>query len=288
MAMLTEDDHRFFRENGYLRVPRVVEPENCRAVVDLIYRFLGFSPDHPEAWYQPPLSKGGMLEVYQQPEMWENRQHPRMHALFAEIYGTERLHVSFDRVNFNPPVHPDHPEYDHPGMLHWDIDPATAHEAPFRVQGVLYLDDTPAERGGFCCVPGHHELVARWAATGETIPGQPAPGGRSPANRAEVQAVPVVGDAGDMVIWDTRLLHGNGRNVSGKPRLAQYITMWPAVDDPKEIAERVRCWRERAAWDAFWVLGDPRHWERDHDRTAELTQLGRRLLGAEPWPEPVG
>jgi len=287
MAILTDDDRRFFRENGYLRVRGVVPPENCRAVIDLIYRFLGFDPDNPSDWYRLPLQRGGMLEMYQQPEMWDNRQHPRMHALFSEIYGTERLQVSFDRVNFNPPVHPDHPEYDHPGMLHWDIDPATAPVAPFRVQGVLYLDHTPVERGGFCCVPGHHELITRWAATGETVPGIPRPGGRSPADRSEIEAVPVVGDAGDMVIWDTRLLHGNGRNVSDKPRLAQYITMWPAVDDAVAIAERVRCWRERDAWDAEWVLGDPRHWERDHGRTATLTELGRRLLGAESWPEGI-
>jgi len=287
MAILTDDDHRFFRENGYLRVRGVVPPENCRAVIDLIYRFLGFDPDNPDDWYRPPLSRGGMLEVYQQPEMWENRQHPRMHQLFAEIYGTRRLHVSFDRVNFNPPVHSDHPEFDHPGMLHWDIDPATAHVAPFRVQGVLFLDHTPAERGGFCCVPGHHKHIARWAATGEDVPGKPNPGGRVPADRTCLDVVAVEGDPGDMVVWDTRLLHGNGRNVSDRPRLAQYITMWPEVNNPELIAERARCWRERAAWDAEWVLGDPRNWERDHGITAELTPLGRRLLGVDPWPDDI-
>ena len=280
---LPDLDH--LARHGWVRVPRVVPPENCRAVIDMLHECLGFDPNDPDDWYRPPLTRGGMMEVYQHQSLWDNRQHPAVHAVFAAIHGTERLHVSFDRANFNPPARADHPELDHPGMIHWDIDPATAHEAPFRVQGVLYLDETPAERGGFRCAPGHHKVIERWAATGERVPGAPRPGGRTPADPTEVDIVPIVGGTGDLVIWDTRLLHGNGRNVSDRPRLAQYITMWPESKDPDVLAERVRCWRDRTPPDADWALGDPRHWEERNAATATLTPLGRRLLGADPWPD---
>ena len=277
-------DREFFDTNGYVVVKNVVPKALCEAVIAAEYAFLGFSPENPEGWYQEPLRRGGMLELYQHQALWNTRQHPSVHSVFAELYGNEKLWVSVDRVNFNPPVHPAHPDYDHPGMIHWDIDPMEAHTAPLRVQGVLYLSDTPVARGGFCCVPGHHKLIERWAATREPVPGAPEEGKRSPKDKNEIEVVPIAAETGDLVIWSTRLLHGNGRNLSDQPRLAQYITMYPErYDDPKEREDRVYRWRERLNPDAFWAPGDPRRWEHEHGTTATLTELGEKLLGLVRW-----
>ena len=37
----------------------------------------------------------------------------------------------------------------------------------------------------------------------------------------------IPGKAGDFLIWNVALLHGNGKNVANQPRLAQYISMTP-------------------------------------------------------------
>ena len=277
-------DREFFETNGYVVVKNVVPQALCNAVIAAEYAFLGFDPKNPEGWYQLPLTRGGMIEMYQHQALWDTRMHPNVHAMYSEIYGNEKLWVSIDRANFNPPVHPDHPEYDHPGMIHWDIDPMEAHTAPFRVQGVLYLSDTPVERGGFCCVPGHHKLIERWAATREQVPGAPEEGKRGPRDKSEIKVEAIPAEAGDFVIWNTRLLHGNGRNLSDQPRLAQYITMYPErYADEKERQSRVTRWRERKNPDAVWAPGDPRGWEQEFGTTAELTELGKKLLGLEPW-----
>ena len=34
-----------------------------------------------------------------------------------------------------------------------------------RIQGVLYLEDTSADGGGFCCVPGFHKEFEAWVAS---------------------------------------------------------------------------------------------------------------------------
>ena len=209
MNVLTEDDRAFFEREGYVAVKGVVPAETCDAVVSMLYEYLGFDPKNPDDWYRAPLKKGGMLEIYQHQALWDVRQSQGVHRAFSEIYGTEKLWVSLDRANFNPPARAEFPDYDHQGMLHWDIDPLAAGKEPLRVQGVVYLDDTPEGRGGFCCVPGHHKLVSRWATTGESIPGAPAPGKRWPADKSEVEVVPIAGEKGDLVIWDVRLLHGN-------------------------------------------------------------------------------
>ena len=281
MRILTEDDLRFFDENGYIVVSGAVPPENCEATIDAIFEFLGMDPNAPEDWYRLPLTPGGMIEMYQNPAMWNNRQHPKIHAVFADLFDNEKLWVSFDRVNLKPPMHPAHPDYDHKGFMHWDADITTANTQGFGVQGVLYLADTTPEMGGFQCAPGHHKIVKAWAAE--------CP--RQKGDRPDMTAVPVVpipGTAGDLVIWNRLLYHGNGHNRSNRPRLAQYITMSPAPaqdgpDSAARRADRIHRWMNRLHPDAPWAPGDPRGYEQQYGTTAALTPLGRKLLGLDLW-----
>ncbi len=291
-AVLTEEDLTFFEKNGYVTVPDAVPPANRQAVIDAIFDFLGFDPNDPGDWYREPHRHGGMVEMYQTQALWDNRQHPRIYQAMRDIYTrfgerpaseAHKLWVSMDRANLKPPSHPDHPEYNHPGFTHWDMDVWSGPQ-PFAVQGVLCLTDTTPEMGGFRCVPGFiGEPLEKWIADS---PGERR-GKRSidhswlPAG-FEVTQIPA--KAGDFIIWDRRLAHGNGLNTSDKPRLAQYITMRPArEDDEKAREDRVMRWRERLppAGDPF--PGDPRKKEQLEGKTAELTPLGRCLLGADRW-----
>ncbi|MCC6445152.1 MAG: phytanoyl-CoA dioxygenase family protein [Armatimonadetes bacterium] len=287
MPLLTPEDHAFFRENGYLVVHEAVPPENLQAVIDALWWFLGMPPDSPEAWYREPLPPGGMVEMYQHQAMWDNRQHPRMHRIFADLLETEKLWASIDRISLKPSRHPDHPEYDHKGFMHWDVD-FSQPPVPFWVQGVLYLSDTDVDQGGFQCIPGIHTEMEEWLKT----PPQNRPSARSMIEGR--QAVPIPGNAGDLVIWDRLLAHGNGHNVSDRPRLAQYVSMYPprleadwyAGDAPEEAhtsprEARIRCWQERTAPPGF--PGDPRGFEQKYGQTARLTPLGRKLLGLDLW-----
>jgi hypothetical protein len=280
MSIFTPRDLDFFRENGYVILHDAVPPQNLQAVVDVIFEFLGMDPNDPEDWYRPPHRPNGMVEIYQHQALWDNRQHPRVHQAFAEIYGTEALWVSEDRACMKPPRHPAHPEYDHKGFIHWDVDTGKL-PLPFRVQGVLALTDTDEDMGGFQCVPGFHRDLDKWIAK------QPAD--RNPfvpdlnALPPGMKVTPIPMKAGDLLIWDTLLAHGNGHNVSGKPRLAQYITMFPVGDEEQRQA-RIERWRNRLKPPNDRAFpGDPRRLEELHGKTAELTPLGRRLLGLDRW-----
>jgi ectoine hydroxylase-related dioxygenase (phytanoyl-CoA dioxygenase family) len=280
MAILTPEDHLFFEENGYLVVRSVVPKENCEAVIAATFAHLGMDRNNPADWYREPLSPGGMVELYHQQSLWDNRQHPRMHQVFAELIGTEKLWVTMDRVSFKPPRHPDHPEYDHRGFTHWDVDTSKL-PVPYWTQGVLYLTDTDADQGGFQCIPGFHRDLEAW------IKAQPPD--RNPRvpdlNRLPpgMRLTPIPGRAGDLVIWDRLLAHGNGHNVSDKPRFAQYIAMRPAEGHEDTVEERLAAWRERHPMNRSYFYGDPRRLEEDYGRTAELTPLGRKLLGLDSW-----
>ena len=91
--------------------------------------------------------------------------------------------------------------------------------------------------------------------------------------------------AGSLLIWHKALPHGNGRNTSDKPRLAQYMNFYPVPNsmDEERRQERITLWRERRALGRGPYPGDPRGWEAKNYRSAELTPLGRKLLGFDLW-----
>jgi len=285
MNVLSKADRAFWEENGYVIVPNAVPQENLDRMVEAIWWFLDMDPEDSETWYKhkpftrdnrcSPISAGGMVEMYQHQAIWDNRQHPKVYQAFAEIWGEEKLWVSLDRANMKPPAREDKPDWNNRGMIHWDLD-TSQQPIQFGVQGVLYLTDTAEDQGGFQCVPGFNNTFEEWVKT--------QPEDRNPHNPdlagLDVKVIP--GNAGDLLIWHRLLAHGNGHNISDKPRLAQYITMSPAPDDDESARQaRVTSWQERRPM-PNWP-GDPRAWEQEKQQTAELTSLGKKLLGVDPW-----
>ena len=274
MPVLSAADIDFWEENGYVVLHDAVPPENCKAAERTIWDFLEMDTDDPETWYPDPPRRGIMVEIYQHQALWDNRQYPRIHQAFSEIWGTEKLWVSFDRGSLNPPERPD---FKFPGpYLHWDM----SLEMPFglKVQGVLYLTDTPANQGAFTCIPGFHHKLEDWL---NDLPEDADP--RQLIKEKDADAVPVAGKAGDLVIWHSALPHGSSPNSGDRPRIVQYITMSPAPKENNEEArqKRITGWRERLTG-----LGKEEK-EKEHlqGETAELTPLGRKLLGLDSWEE---
>jgi ectoine hydroxylase-related dioxygenase (phytanoyl-CoA dioxygenase family) len=285
MAVLSKEDWAFWQENGYVVIPNAVPQENLDRMVETIWQFLDMDPDDQESWYKykpytrddrcSPISGAGMVEMYQHQALWDNRQHPKIHQAFAEIWDDEKLWVSLDRANMKPPARDDHPEWGHQGMIHWDMDTS---EQPIRfgVQGVLYLTDTAENQGGFQCVPGFNNTFEEWVKT------QPEDRNPRQPDLADLEVKSIAGKAGDLLIWHRLLAHGNGHNTSDKPRLAQYITMSPAPKDNEEGRQaRIKAWQERRPM-SNWP-GDARDWEHEKQETAVLTELGRKLLGVDLW-----
>ncbi len=282
--MLSDFDRDFFEQHGFLVVRQLIPREQVQAVVDAIWDFLEFDPNDPSDWYREPHRVNGMVEMYHHQALWDVRQNPQMYELFRELFGQDDLWVFLDRSNLKPPPNEDHPEYDHHGMVHWDLDVRQT-PIPFQVQGVLYLVDTRQGEGGFQCIPGAHRRASEIAAgisdqdlrhqqLHERFPEQLAP-------PVEVEA-----NAGDFIIWHSALPHGNSRNFSNKPRLAQYVRLFPADPSDEELREaRIASWQgstHPAFQNSRAFPGDPRGKEAESP-PAELTPLGRRLLGLDDW-----
>ena len=150
---------------------------------------------------------------------------------------------------------------------------------PLRVLSGLALSDTDAETGGFQCVPELFRTFESW------IPAQPAD--RNPfqpdTTGFEIRFVSM--RVGDMLIFNTLLAHGiRPNNSADRPRLAQYISMYPADENNEDVRqERIRSWRDREPPKGYAFPGDPREWEKMRYERAQLTEIGERLLGLRSW-----
>lgn len=214
--VLTEEDLQFWEENGYVVVREAVSKEQAQAAETAVWEFLGMSANEKSTWYEKPIGKGIMTEFYRHPALDENRRSKRIRKAFAQIWKTADLWVTTDRTSFNPP---ETETYKFQGPhLHWDMSLAPPHR--FGTQGLLYLCDTPAEQGAFCCVPKFHRRLESWL---KNLPENTNPREVDLSN----ETVPVAANAGDFVIWHQNLPHGSSPNRGKYPRIVQYMNMYP-------------------------------------------------------------
>ena len=211
--VLDADDLAHWDEHGYVVVRAAIDRAAAANAAALVWQHLGASPDDPDSWY----AAGNIwVPIYQHPALEVARRSPRVHKAFAQLWGTADLWMSHDKMSFNPPERAGYQFQGSP--LHWDI--SLAQPIPFGTAGILYLTDTAADQGAFRLVSGFHRGLADWLDhMGDADPRQAPLGDR---------AVPVAGDAGDLIVWRLDLPHGASPNTADRPRLAQYLNMYPA------------------------------------------------------------
>ncbi|WP_394974566.1 phytanoyl-CoA dioxygenase family protein [uncultured Croceitalea sp.] len=284
LRVLSEEDWDFWIHNGYIVVQNAVSKKQAKVTADFLWEFDEKDSNDSKTWYTPPraemqmkeLTGTGMVEVYNNQHLWNNRQMQKVYDAFVDVWGTEKLWVTIDRANLN---FPQRPGEEREGFIHWDYDPETK---PQNVQGVLALaDQTDENMGGFQCIPWLYRNYDTWKLT------QPEDRNRfQPSLEGlEDKIVKVKMDAGDLLIFNSTEPHGIRPNRSiDKVRIAQYISMMPAEEDNKELRNwRINSWKNRIAPEGYAFPGDPRNWEQTKYETAKLSELGKKLLGLNSW-----
>ena len=284
LRVLSEKDWKFWMHNGYIVIKNAIPKEQAKATANFIWEFDEKNPNDTSTWYAKPraemkmkeLEGTGMVEAYNHQTLWNNRQMQKVYDAFVDVWGTEKLWVTIDRVNLN---FPQRPGEEKEGFIHWDYDPETR---PQNVQGVIALADQMDESmGGFQCVPWLYRNYDTWKLT------QPEDRHRFQPNLDSLQdkLVKVLMEAGDLLIFNSTEPHGIRPNRSGKKvRIAQYISMMPAEEENQELKDwRINSWKNRVAPVGYAFPGDPRNWEQEKYKTAELSKLGKKLLGLDNW-----
>ena len=226
-AVLSDEELAFWNEHGYLVVSGLFTDEAVEQAAAAVWQHLEMDRDDPETWYHNQSDHGIMVQFFHHPALDLIRRSPALHRVFAQIWGRSELWISTDRVSFNPP---ERPGYQFRGpRLHWDV--SLELPIPLGVQGLIYLTDTSPEQGAFTCVPGFHTRIENWLST--------LPQDADPRNEDldSLGAIPIPGKAGDLVIWHQALPHGSSPNRAERPRIVEYVTMFPSD------AAYARTWR---------------------------------------------
>lgn len=284
LKVLTLEQWKFWKHHGYVVIKKAVSKRQAEQTAAFLWEFEEKNPLDMATWYTDPrtaikmkeLVGTGMVEVYNHQLLWNNRQVPRVHDAFVDIWGTEKLWVTIDRANLNLPIRPGH---EYKGFIHWDYDPETK---PQNVQGVLALaDQTDENMGGFQCIPWLFRNYDTWKLT------QPEDRDRFRPDVSNLQdkVIKVPLEAGDLLIFNSSEPHGIRPNHSrDKVRVAQYISMMPAEEHNETLREwRINSWKNRIAPEGYAFPGDPRNWEQTKYETARLSGLGKKLLGLKKW-----
>ena len=270
MDVLTKAASTALAERGYVVVDDVVPKALREAVIEAVASFVGVDRADASTWRT--AHGHGIVPLHHHPSLWAVRQHPALHEIFAALYRTPALWSSVDRVSFKPPAAG---EQTRVSRLHWDADPRQPRETA-GYQGLVYLTDTDDDQGAFCCAPDIYAELPDWLV---------AHGDAASAALADEtpKARRVGGKAGSLLIWSRLLPHSSARNEGSRPRWVQYATMSPATGEAERLT-LAAAFRDKRA--PAWALRQKVAGQQDPEPgpVAELTPLGRRLAGLDPWP----
>jgi hypothetical protein len=271
---ITDRDLQQFHSDGYMVIRKVVPAHLIRAAVVDITAFMGADLRKSATWYNGAPELDGIVPLHHAQSLWDIRQSPNVHQVFSEFFRTERLTVDMNRCIFRPPINPRYSTISY-GTIHWDTDPKAA--GPGALQAVVLLSDIGPNTGGFQCIPDVYQNLDAWLEQNASSEGfdffNPGLNDR--------ETIQVTADAGDVILWSTKLPHGSASNLSTRPRIAAFISMGPFIetDDYRDsmrewwLTKRApRCWR-----------GLPGQLDPEPGEPAMLSDLGLKLIGVSPW-----
>jgi len=238
----------------------------------------------------------------------ENRQNPNVYNVFKNVLGQEALWASIDRFGVLRPtkgiIFPpgSHSKIDKPNWktveswLHWDMNPWVYverlksgkkekedyenfnfvsenndyYDYLDKVQGLIALEDTPLDTGGFTAVLGFDQRIEQWIIDNKDL-----------ADRNEFrhyvrvplqdpmfqQTTKIPVRAGSLIIWRGSIPHSNFPNNGANFRYCQYLKMFPVPDIGNE--------------EAFKVIQQVL--KNRLPKELQLTELGEKLYRQKPW-----
>jgi len=239
-----------------------------------ITAFLGADLHDSSTWYRNAPQNDGIVPLHHAQSLWDIRQCANLFATFSEFWRTRRLMVDINRCIFRPPCHPKWPTISR-STIHWDTDP----RAPGigSLQGVVLLTDVGPNGGGYQCLPDIYRSLDIWLARNGR--GSNFDFFNPQLNSRET--LQIEGNAGDVILWSTRLPHGSAVNLSNRPRIAAFVSMQPPDDNP-QLRASMRKWGLTKQAPDYW-RGLPGQLETEPGAPAVLSELGLKLIGVMPW-----
>jgi phytanoyl-CoA hydroxylase len=225
-AKLSEQQIRFFRHAGYIRLPRIIGSAEISAMRDIL-------EDHTTRSVQPVRRRADGL-VFRLDDVWSRSEIFRaawtsapMLDVLVSLLGPN-IHMTLNRHNhatFNR--RGDSIVRLHRDVLQWSRSVVTA---------VLYLDDSTPQTGCTHLIPGSHLLP---------FVGTPNNGGtwmdeHSVYSDMTSQSLPVPMESGGVLLFDSLVFHTVGENSTSQSRTSVCMAFHSVdelsrADDPAKV-----------------------------------------------------
>ena len=215
---LSEDDKKFYRDNGYLHLRGVYTPDQVERMNAELEKAAADWGVLGGGWKSPggdDQKKAQVLVMhrleYFSPAWDAARQNTRLVDAAEDLLGPDveyigsSTHTKPAKHGGSFPMHQDSLFY--------------GHDTPALLICMVHLDDTYAENGPISFLPRPVDRLGHVAHTKETDPENGGPYLDPDEYRLE-DAVPVDCKAGDVVLFNVFTIHGSGRNGTDHPRRA--------------------------------------------------------------------
>jgi phytanoyl-CoA hydroxylase len=223
---LSQDQQKFYSDNGYLLVKGVLSSEEARTLRTETHDLM----DRLAARYNVEATWGSASTVTQERTQLLHCHNVEFHsAAFGRLIIDERLTSIASTIMGTPNVQLHHtkafikpPEKGSPFPMHQDR-PFFPHARDSMIAAIIHFDDAPLEKGCVRVVPGSHKLghLEHRSEGGWHLPLEQYP---------LESSVPCPAEAGDVLFFSYLTIHGSGVNTRAEARTTLLVQMRDAAD----------------------------------------------------------
>lgn len=257
-------------QDGFVVVPGVVSPQDCTEFCEEALNWLekfphGFKRDDRSTWTSENLPysvKGGLYNRYSvghEAFVWKIRTQPKILEVFSQLWGTDDLIASFDGVNISHPVNEKTGRTDIKPTGAWPhMDQNPRKYKQFELyQGIANLAPNGPDDGGLCVLRGSHLFhEEHFASIGgfraDQDSGEKENGYNFIPEDAEwykskgCEEVKICAGPGDLILWDSRLIHWNASPVGEQVRFTTYVCYCPrSLMAEEDLARKLEIFKQR-------------------------------------------
>jgi hypothetical protein len=308
----------YLKEHGYAVYKDAANTDEMAKAHELFWLFLeslglGIKRTDPRTWGNevwPQSHKNGAIAGYSVGHsefLWYCRGLESIRGLFARLWDTNKLLVSFDGCGAFRPTAYQSDWRTQGGWYHFDQN-GTKKVGLHCYQGLLNLIEAGPSRGGLVVVPGSHLWHSEYfASRPEAGKGQGdfiKVTQKVISEHTKESPVKLCCEAGDFIVWDSRTIHCNSPALSppeplpnrwnvSLERLVAYVCMTPlslAATPAKLLAQREKALHEGVTTNHWphefhpnYVESSPEYERPKNYKTPELTKIQKQLVGILPY-----
>ncbi len=230
---------RQLKDQGYAVIPGVLQPEEADAYVERVWEWLRrlskrIDRNDPATWtreygWPHTLRAAGVIHYHNvghEQFVWDLRSDPRICDVYANVWNTDELIVSYDGMYIHTPqMERSAVDWEHTNQKPDDVGPS--------YQGLINLIDSDEEDSCFVVRPKSHLLYDEFLEG----PGKDlkhfyglAQEYKQWYDDRSCLPVRVAAPKGSFVIWDSRCIHANSTSqldIDRKFRMCVYVAMVP-------------------------------------------------------------